>query len=77
MPFWSGFCQRHSVNLRTETRVLFFEETCFFGIIHCIAHFAVYNVRVHCKMVWNYESLPSTVCFMKTVPSATYLLWER
>ena len=29
------FCQSHSVNLRTKTRVLFFDETCFFGIIHC------------------------------------------
>ena len=36
MPFLSGFCQNHSVNLRTEIRVLFFEETCFFWIIHCI-----------------------------------------
>ena len=25
-----GFCQGHSVNLRIKTRVLFFEETCFF-----------------------------------------------
>ena len=31
MPFFKpGFYQGHSVNLRTETRVLFFVETCFF-----------------------------------------------
>ena len=30
-----GFCQSHSVNFHTETRVLFYEETCFFRIIHC------------------------------------------
>ena len=29
----------HSVNLRTETCVLFFEETCFIGIIHCSFYF--------------------------------------
>ena len=27
-------CQSDSVNLRTETRVLFFEENWIFGIIH-------------------------------------------
>ena len=29
-----GFCQSHAVNLRTKTRVLYFEETWFFGIIY-------------------------------------------
>ena len=35
MPFFKKacFCQSQTVNLRTKTRVLFFEETCFFGII--------------------------------------------
>ena len=33
----TGFCQIHSVNLSTETRVLFFEETWFFGIILCVS----------------------------------------
>ena len=35
MPYFKkpGFCQSCSLNL---TRVLFFEETCFFGIIHFI-----------------------------------------
>ena len=42
MPFLKTqvFCQSHSVNLRTETSVLFFEEICFFfGIIHCMSTF--------------------------------------
>ena len=55
MPFFKpGFCQSHSVNLRTETRILFFEETCFFGIIHCSVHAPI---RFHYNEFFcNYKS---------------------
>ena len=33
------FCQSHAVNLRTKISILFFEETCFFRIIHCISKY--------------------------------------
>ena len=46
MPFKKKvFCQTHSVNLRTENRVLFFEETCFFGIIPCTIKQVFYLVK--------------------------------
>ena len=33
-----GFCQSKSVKLRTQTRVLLFEETWFFGVILISLH---------------------------------------
>ena len=46
LPFkkLTGFCQSHTVNLCTDTRVLFFEETCFFwdnSLQHIVFYFLV------------------------------------
>ena len=38
VPTWREGVITSSVNLRTETRVLFFEETCFFRMILCICY---------------------------------------
>ena len=39
MPFKKkGFSQNHSVNLRTEKCILFFEETCFFCVDNSLSN---------------------------------------
>ena len=71
--FKPGFWHSHAVNLRTKTNVLFFEETCFFGIIHCTLSKYIAYTALFGKVYWTiFQSKRRRLVFKTGVITDTY-----